>query len=186
MDIHRLVQDPSGVQHRWVFEFELIFFDSNKFSSIQRWMSDWWWISLPYALFYIVSVLLGQSWMEKQQKKFELRQLLVSWNALLAIFSFWGTCRCVPELFHALNQHGFMYSICDMTYRQGITGLWSVFTCHTILNHIFYLVRTRVWLFMASKVPETIDTLFIVLRRQQLIFLHWYHHASVLVYCFYR
>jgi elongation of very long chain fatty acids protein 6 len=39
---------------------------------------------------------------------------------------------------------------------------------------------------MASKVPETIDTLFIVLRRQKLIFLHWYHHATVLVYCFYR
>lgn len=39
---------------------------------------------------------------------------------------------------------------------------------------------------MLSKVPETIDTLFIVLRRQPLIFLHWYHHASVLVYCFYR
>ena len=44
----------------------------------------------------------------------------------------------------------------------------------------------RAWLFMLSKVPETIDTLFIVLRRQPLIFLHWYHHASVLVYCFYR
>jgi hypothetical protein len=44
----------------------------------------------------------------------------------------------------------------------------------------------RLWLFIISKVPETIDTLFIVLRRQQLIFLHWYHHASVLVYCFYR
>jgi elongation of very long chain fatty acids protein 6 len=39
---------------------------------------------------------------------------------------------------------------------------------------------------MASKVPETVDTLFIVLRRQELIFLHWYHHASVLIYCFYR
>ncbi len=44
----------------------------------------------------------------------------------------------------------------------------------------------RLWLFIISKVPETIDTLFIVLRRQQLIFLHWFHHASVLVYCFYR
>jgi hypothetical protein len=44
----------------------------------------------------------------------------------------------------------------------------------------------RLWLFIISKVPETIDTLFIVLRRQQLIFLHWFHHASVLIYCFYR
>lgn len=29
------------------------------------------------------------------------------------------------------------------------------------------------------------DTLFIVLRKQELIFLHWYHHATVLIYCWY-
>ena len=36
-----------------------------------------------------------------------------------------------------------------------------------------------------SKVPELMDTLFIVARKQQLIFLHWYHHATVLIYCWY-
>lgn len=36
-----------------------------------------------------------------------------------------------------------------------------------------------------SKLPELLDTLFIVLRKQELIFLHWYHHATVLVYCWY-
>lgn len=37
-------------------------------------------------------------------------------------------------------------------------------------------------MFVLSKVPELGDTLFIVLRKQPLIFLHWYHHATVLVY----
>jgi len=40
-------------------------------------------------------------------------------------------------------------------------------------------------MFVLSKLPELIDTLFIVLRKQELIFLHWYHHATVLIYCFY-
>jgi elongation of very long chain fatty acids protein 6 len=40
-------------------------------------------------------------------------------------------------------------------------------------------------MFIMSKLPELIDTFFIVLRKQPLIFLHWYHHATVLIYCWY-
>lgn len=38
------------------------------------------------------------------------------------------------------------------------------------------------WLFVLSKLPELGDTIFIVLRKQPLIFLHWYHHITVLLY----
>lgn len=38
------------------------------------------------------------------------------------------------------------------------------------------------WLFVLSKLPELGDTVFIVLRKQPLIFLHWYHHITVLLY----
>lgn len=38
-------------------------------------------------------------------------------------------------------------------------------------------------LFCLSKIPELIDTLFIVLKGKRPIFLHWYHHITVLLYC---
>ncbi|CAF0919174.1 unnamed protein product [Rotaria sordida] len=166
MNIHSSVTDTNGITHQWVFDFELIFFDQEKFLWIEDLMYNWWWLSIPYALLYIIAIFIGQTWMRKRDEKFELRKLLIIWNTILTIFSFWGACRCVPELIYTLNNYGFLYSVCDPSYKKGITGLWA-------------------WLFMASKVPETLDTLFIVLRRQPLIFLHWYHHATVLVYCFY-
>lgn len=44
---------------------------------------------------------------------------------------------------------------------------------------------TGMWvmLFIYSKIPELIDTVFIVLRKRPLIFLHWYHHVTVLLFC---
>ena len=40
-----------------------------------------------------------------------------------------------------------------------------------------------VLLFALSKVAELGDTIFIVLRKQNLIFLHWYHHILTLIHC---
>jgi predicted neutral ceramidase superfamily lipid hydrolase len=124
MQVHQLVRDPSGVIHRWVLDFELAFFDEQKYSFIQRSMYNWWWLSLLYALFYIIAIFIGRAWMARRNEKFELRQSLILWNTILTIFSLWGAYRCIPEFIYALTQHGFMYSVCDSTYREGITGLW--------------------------------------------------------------
>jgi len=36
-----------------------------------------------------------------------------------------------------------------------------------------------------GQIVELGDTAFIVLRKQPLQFLHWYHHITVMMYCFY-
>lgn len=58
-------------------------------------------------------------------------------------------------------------TVCDdsiQTWGSGPTGFW-------------------VMLFIYSKIPELLDTVFIVLRKKPLIFLHWYHHVTVLLFC---
>jgi elongation of very long chain fatty acids protein 6 len=124
MKIHSSVTDPNGIIHPWVFDFELTFFDRQKFVWVEKLMYNWWWLSIPYALLYIIAVFIGRTWMTKRNKKFELREALIIWNTCLTIFSFWGACRCVPEFIHSLKHHGFLYSICDPSYYKGITGLW--------------------------------------------------------------
>jgi hypothetical protein len=75
--------------------------------------------------------------------------------------------RTVPTLWRALRTEGFHYTHCadpEDWYLKGGCGLW-------------------VGLFIYSKIPELIDTLFLVLQQKKVIFLHWFHHVTVLLYC---
>ena len=72
----------------------------------------------------------------------------------------------MPELISSINNHSLQYSVCVPTYFKGVTSFWAM-------------------MFTVSKVYELGDTVFIVLRKQKLIFLHWYHHITVLIYVWY-
>eukprot|EP01006_Ploeotia_vitrea_P016193 TRINITY_DN46735_c0_g1_i1.p3 TRINITY_DN46735_c0_g1~~TRINITY_DN46735_c0_g1_i1.p3 ORF type:complete len:208 (-),score=85.69 TRINITY_DN46735_c0_g1_i1:66-689(-) len=41
------------------------------------------------------------------------------------------------------------------------------------------------WAFTLSKVAELVDTVFLVLRNKPVMFLHWYHHTTVLLFTWY-
>lgn len=103
----------------------------------------------------------------KEKSPMDLKRLLGAWNGFLAIFSFIGAVRVVPHLFLMLYSQGFEYTLCragHISYGSGAPGFW---------------VCAFIW----SKYFELIDTVFLVIRKKSVIFLHWYHHCSVLLYC---
>ena len=99
-----------------------------------------------------------------------LQPLVIAWNFGLSFFSIGGLIYCVPHLLFndrsGLITTGFYPSVCShaSAYGFGDVGFW-------------------VFLFIYSKLAELIDTLFLLLRKSPVILLHWYHHVTVLLYC---
>ncbi|CAD5119063.1 unnamed protein product [Dimorphilus gyrociliatus] len=130
------------------------------------WITKNWYLSLWFSLAYVIVIFSGKRYM-KHRPAANLRTELAIWSGILAIFSILGAIRTVPELLYVLKNYGWDFSICNSSYA--------------------YYQPTALWtsLFALSKVYELGDTIFIVLRKQNLIFLHWYHHITVLIYSWY-
>jgi len=126
-----------------------------------------WPLCIGIVAVYMVFITAGSAIMAKMEKPFDLRLPLAAWNAFLCVFSFIGMLKTAPYLLGLLLSTSFESTVCARStdsWGVGPTGFW-------------------VMLFISSKVPELIDTVFIVLRRKPLIFLHWYHHVTVLLFC---
>ena len=115
---------------------------------------------------YLAFVFYVPGFLENREP-WRLKKTFAAWNACLAIFSFVGATRTAPVLFHALRQKGADYTLCahpKQWYQDGPVGLWMA-------------------LFIYSKIPELGDTLFLVLQKKRVLFLGWFHHTTVLLYC---
>ena len=115
---------------------------------------------------YGIFIVVGRALMA-DRPRFNWRYTLAAWNLFLSVFSILGMLRTLPHLLYNLSTMSLMDNLCRdprATYGSGSTGLWIQF-------------------FILSKFPELLDTFFIVIHKKPLIFLHWYHHITVLLYC---
>lgn len=151
--------------YSYVFKFEEDFAEKER----RQWMHENWYISIYYIGAYMVFIVVGQHYMQSRPR-FELRNTLALWNFFLAVFSIIGTMRTLPETLFVVRHFGLHHSCCvagpSFVQNNTVSAFWS-------------------YLFTMSKVPELGDTVFIVLRKQPLIFLHWYHHVTVLIFTWY-
>ena len=124
------------------------------------------YIPVVTVVAYLLFVFTGPKFMASRPS-IQCRHALTIWNGALSLFSFIGMIRTLPDLLYRLNSQPFMSTITTpsiSSWGVGATGLW-------------------VQLFVFSKFPELVDTIFLVIRKRPVIFLHWYHHVTVLLYC---
>jgi elongation of very long chain fatty acids protein 6 len=152
----------TGPEVPFLLEFE----DAFQPEEAKAWMRSWWHLSIVCSSIYAVAIHAGQYAMSKRAPM-TLRGPMTVWSALLAVFSICGTIRILPTIHHIYSNFGFFYVICDCRF--------------------YYLTGSDFWTyaFATSKLFELGDTVFIVLRKQKLSFLHWYHHITVFIYCWF-
>ncbi|NXQ31196.1 ELOV6 protein, partial [Alaudala cheleensis] len=122
--------------------------------------------SFIVAVIYFVLIFGIQHFM-KERRPFNLRAPLVLWSFSLTLFSFIGACRIWKQMAFLLLTKGFKQSVCSQSiYVHPVSKLWM-------------------YLFVVSKLVEMGDTLFIVLRKKKLIFVHWYHHLLTMILSWY-
>jgi len=148
---------PFSYDH--VFKLEFLLWNPKWVHSM---FNKYWHFSFAFVLFYIISIFGIRAFMASR-RPFVLKKSLIVWNLLLAIFSVLGTWRFGQEFLFAVRNRSFQDTICLSLSPEGPAGFWG-------------------FCFALSKVFELADTVFIVLRKKPLIFLHWYHHATVLIY----
>ena len=141
-------------------------FPSTGTANVMTFMNNNSWLPIVTVIAYAVSIYAGQRYMANREA-WDWRKRLAAWNLFLAVFSFCGFARMAPHLLHNLYYYDFKTNVCGdgMTVAGfGPTAFWGL-------------------VFAWSKFFELIDTFFIVVRKKKLMFLHWYHHITVLICC---
>ena len=136
---------------------------------ITHWTATHWEIPIGFCVLYML-MLVALPRIMADRKPLSLRPLAIAWNFGLSAFSAVGAYHCIPHLLFGpsgLFSHGIYESVCSHpgAYGANIVGRW-----------VGYFA-------LYSKVAELLDTFFLLVRKRPIIVLHWYHHLSVLLFC---
>ncbi|KAI8594791.1 fatty acid elongase [Dissophora ornata] len=110
-------------------------------------------------------VIFGGRQIMKSQEAFKLKHLFIFHNFLLTVASGTLLALFIENLVPILVNNGLFFAICD-------DGAWTQRL--ELLYYLNYLVKY--W--------ELADTVFLVLKKKPLEFLHYFHHSMTMILCF--
>lgn len=156
----------------------------------RAWLDSHIMIPTVGTVTYLTMLVLGPMIMSSKSRPFWHKPLLTLWSLGLAVFSTLGAFRVVPTVLKSVIDEGYHVFICgpsevNPTDMDG-NRLDALAASFKVQRHreeewspYFFL---WVYMFILSKVPELVDTFFIIVGKGNVRFLHWYHHVTVLWY----
>jgi fatty acid elongase 3 len=120
--------------------------------------------------FYLFSIYLIQWKLSKHEKGFAMHYplfkiVIILHNFFLSVSSLFLLIALLENILPNLLKHGILWTICnDEAYSQKLE----------VLYYVNYLL----------KYYELLDTVFLVLSKKNLEFLHVYHHSATLLLCY--
>jgi elongation of very long chain fatty acids protein 6 len=129
-------------------------------------------IAYLLAIFIVLPLI---RWRQRASVPAVMKHVFALWNLALSLFSGYGVYVCAPFVWEMITEKGMRYAVCsDDMMLGGAAG-----DAHTACYGNVGFMMT---LFMLSKLPELLDTVFLVVMHKDVLFLHWYHHVTVLMY----
>lgn len=125
---------------------------------------DYPWLPVFVIPIYVLIVYFGPKLMANREP-FRIKGILKVYNFFLAFISLCMFLGMAIPVYDFLSTRSFYDLVC---MPEGELYYGVAFFC--------------IWLFALSKYLELLDTVFLILEKKEIIFLHWYHHTTVLAY----
>ncbi|CCE63445.1 hypothetical protein TPHA_0E03550 [Tetrapisispora phaffii CBS 4417] len=137
--------------------------DEFKFVQGQLPLSELNHVLVGIATYYVV--IFGGKFLLRNREPYKLNAIFQLHNIFLTFVSFSLLVLMIEQLFPIIYRNGIFFGICDISaWKPELVTLY----------YLNYLV----------KFVEFIDTLFLVLKKKNLTFLHTYHHGATALLCY--
>merc|ERR1719461_1727830 len=129
--------------------------------SNEMWIREHFWIPAACSIMYFVMLRSFEPIMAELERPGWLKPLTFFWNLFFSLASSFFAWRIL------LDTRDFSKTldvICEAQCRRPLSCVY-------------------VWGFCLSKIPELFDTLWLVVGKKNVRFLHWFHHITVMWFC---
>lgn len=140
------------------------------FHSVVHFCKEYWAIPVIFCIAYLAMVYATRKTLAKHRFMTAVDNSFAVWNLGLSLFSCWGFWHMARTMLPMAVSGGLQFSICSET-------------SDLVLRFKDAPTALALCLFCFSKVPELGDTVFLILKCKQVRFLQWYHHTTVMLFC---